>query len=88
MNIEQEFNVKVKEEPAVEFECHLPMFQSDRTLGGKLIKVKRKMNLLNLRKSKEFTCEICQKKFNRKDSLKRHYPTHQKQTCQVCNREI
>jgi uncharacterized C2H2 Zn-finger protein len=76
--------MKVKEEPAVDFECHLPRFQTDRTLGGKLINVRRHENTGKLN---EIESEIVQKRFKSKQSRSEHQLSHQK-PCRVCNREI
>jgi stress-induced morphogen len=52
----------------------------------------RKMNTFGnkMRKKdlKTFECEVCHKEFKQKSDLSQHQLTHQKENCQVCNREI
>lgn len=91
MNIDQEENIAVinnikKEKPA-EFVCILPSFESDKTLGGKQIKIKEEKNdqnesynenMKNEYEKPKYQCEICKKVFDYVTNFKAHVKIHRK----------
>lgn len=77
----------IKQEPPAEFVCVLSAFECGKTLGGKLIIIKKEKLDQDIQTSK-FQCKICRKFLLNEKNLKRHKNTHDKKICEICFRNV